>query len=724
MRSRRWHDLRALLAPGENITRVQWTRRTAAATAACLALCAGSASAHEELRGDTTLDHTVVGGDPAQGFQFLRLGPGEPYAVRNDLTNPLGGREARRRSLAYFGQITDFQLSDEESPARVEFLDVDPSNTANAAYRPQEALIPHLTEWAIRQMNEFVRSPIAQGNGARASMLNAIMTGDLADNQQLNETEWVRTLLEGGIVDPNSGTSDLTGTNCPPGTPLDDPAKYTGVQDKDDTPTDDPHYYDPDDPSGDAAGWPKYPGLLDRAQQPFVAEGLKVPSYVLFGNHDGLVQGNQAATAPIERIATGCVKPLAASGLATAFDPGVILTPPASVMLIPPDQRRQFVDKLQFKKLFDTGRQVDDHGFGLVDKAEIDASQGAASYYDWSPAPGVRFVALDTLSEGGVTPQSSNGNVDEPQFNWFEAVLKEATARDEIVVVFAHHARSSLTADVPDEAAGECPPDDEHNHPANPGCDRDPRESNVKLGDDVAALMHKYPHAVAYVAGHSHENRIAPQKSEDGKAYWEIKSPAIADWPPQDRVIEVMDNCDGTLSVFGTILDTANRVNAPAAGSAAGGFDSETLASIARVITYNDPQLGPKSNAQGKAEADRNVELVIKDPRRLPPACAGANTVPTGGGGGGTVGPKPKIKLSVKPRRVRGGRRTCFRFRATSGGRVVPGATVGFAGRRVKTGKAGTKKICRRIYRSKRAYAKAKGFQTGRASVKVLRRKR
>ncbi|HEX8742175.1 MAG TPA: hypothetical protein VF712_03485 [Thermoleophilaceae bacterium] len=709
-------------------------RRPAAwlATLALALAAATSATAHtshgaaDPLAGDSTLDHTITGDDPKQGFKFLRLGPGEPYAVRTDLAAPRDGRAGRRRSLAYFGQITDFQLADEESPARVEFLDVDPSNTANAAYRAQEALIPHLTDWSIRQMNAFTTSPIAQGNGERASMLAAMMTGDLADNQQRNETEWVRTLLEGGLLDPNSGTSDLSGTSCPPGTPLDDPRNYTGVQDHDDTPTDDPHYYDPDDPSGEAAGWPKYAGLLDQAQKPFMAEGLRVPSYVLFGNHDGLVQGNQSATAPIERIATGCVKPLAATGIATAFEP-TVLTPPASVMLVPPDQRRQFVDKLQFKKIFDTPAQADDHGFALVDRAELDASGGAAGYYEWSPRPGLRFVALDTLSEGGVTPTSSNGNVDEPQFNWFEGVLRKATARDEIVVVFAHHARSSLTADVPDEATGECPPDDEHGHSANPGCDRDPRPSNPKLGDDVAALMHRYPNAVAYVAGHSHENRVAPQKSEDGKAgYWELKSPALADWPPQDRVVEVMDNCDGTLSIFGTILDTANRVEAPAPGTAAGGFDSQTLASIARTLTYNDPQLGPGSGAQGK-EIDRNVELLVRDPRRFPPACAGANTGGAGGGtgGGGTkAGAKPKIKLSVKPRTVRGGRRTCFRFKATSAGRVVPGATIGFAGRRGTTGRKGTKKVCLRIYRSKPVYAKRKGFQTGRSTIRVLRRKR
>jgi metallophosphoesterase (TIGR03767 family) len=707
--------------------------RTAAlgAALATLALGVGSSSAHEDLRGDSTLDHTVTGGDPKQGFQFLRLGPGEPYAVRDDLAAPQAGRDARRRSLAYFGQITDFQLADEESPARVEFLDTDPSGTASSAFRPQEALVPHLVDWAIRQMNLFTTSPIPQGNGEKASLVNAVMTGDLADNQQLNETGWVKTLLEGGLLDPNSGTNDLSGTLCPPGTPLDDPRNYTGVQDYDDYANDSPHFYDPDQPSGEYAGWPKYAGLLDQAQKPFMAEGLKVPSYVLFGNHDGLAQGNEDAIAPIESIATGCVKPYTQApggGMLSALDPafvGGIFTDPTKAMLVPPDARRQFVDKLQFKKTFDTDRQADDHGFGHVDPAELAASGGAASYYDWSPRPGVRFVALDSLSEGGVTGVSDKGNIDEPQFQWFERVLKKATAGDELVVVFAHHARSSLTANVPDEAAAACgTEDDGHGHPQNPGCDRDPRSSNPKLGDDVAALMHRYPHAVAFVAGHSHENRVAPQKADDGSsAYWEVKSPAIADWPPQNRLIEVMDNCDGTLSLFGTMLDTANRVGAPAPGTAAGGFDSETLASIGRVITYNDPQVGPGSGSQGQP-TDRNVELLLKDPRKAPPACAGANTGGGDTGGGGSTGATPKIKLSVKPKRVLGGRKTCFRFKATSNGRVVPGAKVGFAGRRANTGRTGKAKVCRKVYLSKRAYAKKKGFQTGRAKVKVLRRKR
>ena len=261
--------------------------------------------------------------------------------MRADILAPNPGREAGRVSLAYFGQITDFQLADEESLARVEFLDPDPSGVARSAWRPQEAFVVHSVDQSIRAMNRFLSSPVPQGDGTRARMVNAVMTGDLADNMQRNETEWVVRLLEGGMLDPNSGTSDLTGTSCPPGTPLDDPEKYTGVQDYDDY-FESGAFYDPDKPIDQYASWPAYPGLMDRAQLPFEAEGLKVPSYSLFGNHDGLVQGTEDATREFEDIAVGCVKPYSAAttDLGSALNPGFLTSLAATSFHVPPGGSR------------------------------------------------------------------------------------------------------------------------------------------------------------------------------------------------------------------------------------------------------------------------------------------------------------------------------------------------------------------------------------------------
>ena len=88
-------------------------------------------------------------------------------------------------------------------------------------------------------------------------------------------------------------------------------------------------------------------------------------------------------------------------------------------------------------------------------------------------------------------------------------------------------------------------------------------------------------------------------------------------------------------------------------------------------------------------------------------------------------GALPTIRLSVAPRRVRGGTTNCFRFRATVSGRPVAGAKVGFAGRRAATGANGRATICRRVYRPlKPAWATKRGHRPGRARVTVLPRRR
>ena len=578
--------------------------------------------------GRTTLEHRIVG-DPDAPFSFLRSAAGEPHVVRQEgVGTAHPGRERRRRSLAYVGQLTDFQVADEESPARVEFVDpaANPPfpSVVSGAWRPQEALVAHGVDLAIRNLNRFVdRSPVAQGDGSRARMSMALMTGDLADNQHYNESEWVRILLEGGTLDPNSGSGDPADyANCPPGTPgPDEAARYTGVQDYDDY-VEGNQFYDPDTPLGPWSAWPAYPGLMDRAQQPFVAAGLRVPSYVTFGNHDGLAQGNAAALRPFEDVGIGCVKPLVPAPNATnpqaALDPaflsGLLTTQPQNAMLVPPDPDRRYVDKAQFKALYAAGRQPDAHGFAFVDPAENRASNGAAAYYAWDAIPGFRFISIDTLSEAGVAGPSAEGNIDDPQWQWLRRELAAAERAGKLSVLFGHHPIGSLNVDLPDEMAPPCTTGDAHGHDTNPGCDRDPRSSTpIHVGTDLRDLLLEHRHAIAYVAGHTHENRVTAFPRAGGGGFWGIETPSIVDWPPQSRLVEVMDNRDGTLSIFGTIVDSEAPVVSPASGTAAVGLDVPALASIGRTLSYNDPQAGAGSG-DGRP-LDRNVELLVADPR-------------------------------------------------------------------------------------------------------------
>jgi hypothetical protein len=297
----------------------------------------------------------------------------------------------------------------------------------------------------------------------------------------------------------------------------------------------------------------------------------------------------------------------------------LLLTNPTSVALVPPDPDRRYVNKAQYKQVFIDGSQPDGHGFGYVDPAELAASGGAAGYYSWSPTPGFRMIALDTVSEGGVVGPSADGNIDDPQFQWLKGQLEEAKSKGQLVVLFSHHAIPSLTADVADEAAPPCTGADTHGHDANPGCDVDPRSSQpIHLGADLEALLFQYPNAVAWIAGHSHVNSVEPHPNPSGRGgFWSIRVAAEADWPQQGRLVEFFDNGDGTLSIFGTIVDHAGAAAAPAPGPAAA-FDPAQLASVGRTLAYNDPQSGARACSPdpcGEGEADdRNVELLVDVP--------------------------------------------------------------------------------------------------------------
>jgi metallophosphoesterase (TIGR03767 family) len=599
---------------------------------------AAALAAPSDTEGQATTEQRVVPAAPG-AYRFLQLGAGEPYTVRQELGSAGGSRTATRTSLVYFGQLSDFQLADEESPARVEIIDplASPTLPFNAAWRPWEALNPHIDEAMVRQVNQFTAaSPVADGSGAQRAMDLTIETGDAADSQQLNETLWVRTLLEGGSLNPNSGVSKATYSHplCPnlfvPGAA--EAARYTGVQDYDDWfegPF--PEFYDPDVPAGPHAAWPKYPGLMDRAQQAFTTVGLDVPSYVAFGNHDALVQGNAAANSAFEQVATGCLKPMIPVSnpsnpnfLASLLDPvkllSTLLTSPQNLILVPGDPKRQFVSKKQYKDVFKGGSQADGHGFDFVDAAQEAASKGAAGYYAWSPTPGMRFVALDTVAEAGTiaTPSghfTSDGNIDDPQFKWLRGQLEAATAADELVVIFSHHAPESLVADAPDELAPFCLFADSHGHDINPGCDLDPRNSQpIHLEADAVALLHEFPNAIAWVAGHSHDNVVNPYPSPSGPGgFWSVRVAAEADWPQQSRLLEVFDNHDGTLSIFGTLLDHVGQSVAPPPGTPASAMDFNDLASAGRTMSFNDLQTGAPIG-EGQPD-DRNVELLLDDPR-------------------------------------------------------------------------------------------------------------
>jgi metallophosphoesterase (TIGR03767 family) len=211
------------------------------------------------------------------------------------------------------------------------------------------------------------------------------------------------------------------------------------------------------------------------------------------------------------------------------------------------------------------------HGFTAQNRAH------GTAYYTFEPSSGVLGIVLDTCNPNGY----AEGSIDKPQFEWLKLVLATNTSKH--VIVFSHHTAATMT-----------------NRLRVTGLDVRQRI----LGPAVVTELHKYPNVVAWVNGHTHRNQIVAQKRFLKPGFWEINTASHVDFPQQARLIELVDNKDGTLSIFCTMIDHAGQATANLNDQSVLG-----LSSISRELSANDPQ--ETSSARQGAPTDRNVELLV-----------------------------------------------------------------------------------------------------------------
>jgi metallophosphoesterase (TIGR03767 family) len=485
------------------------------------------------------------------------------------------GRHGRRRSLAYFAHLTDTHIADEASPARHERL-YGRKPMFGGFWRPQEAFGPHVVDQTVRAVNRQRISRLPSAGGP-APLGFALVTGDLADNAQVNEVRWAVRALDGGRVDPFSGRRISRGNRC---------AARPAVRRRLNRAVAQRRYVGVAASRRHLARWP---GSLDRAQRRIVAEGLAVPWFSVRGNHDALPQGHYGPAVVHPRWApTGCRKVMARRPTPAAIaDPwGSLRRTLPGATFVPPDPRRRFLrSPAEFRRLHGSADHA--HGFGLTPAGERRRSRGGALYYAFSPHPALRFIALDTTADAG----GAGGNLDHPQYMWLARELRRARQRDQLVVVYAHHPLEMMDNTAHDELAGRF--------------DRDPRDSRpVHLGRtgpaSLRALLMRSPNVILYLAGHKHYDRVWPNFMPGGRGFWQVITNALAGAPQEARMIELMDNGDGSLSIFTTML-----AHAAPPGS---------LAAIARELAWSRRPGGRRAGGAGGPM--RNVELVVRDPRR------------------------------------------------------------------------------------------------------------
>ncbi len=544
---------------------------------------AGTATPDVAAPAHTTLDGTYLRGQAGRGgYVSLRRGPAEPHVVRTDLATPSRRRLATRRALLAFAHLTDTHVVDAQSPARAEFV-ARYGGALAGGHRPQEVLCTQVVDAMATAVRRTGRGPVT---GRPLDL--ALSTGDNVDNRQYNEVRWFIDLLDGGKqVRADSG----------------DRSRWEGVSDQD-LLSYDVHYWHPDgQPEGrepdrlrQLLGFPELPGLLDACRRPFTSTGLGLPWYSVYGNHDGAIQGTLTRNPSLGEYAVGPVKHIGLGPSPSdlpALTPGVLLGGPARLVTADPDRR--FLTKREWvaEHLKTAGLPVG-HGF-TAQNVEQDTA-----YYAADVAPQVRLLALDSTTPGGY----DTGSIDVPQRDWLEEQLRSCSSRylsadgtwvsqpgvrDRLVLIASHH--TVATMDNPLLAPGET-------------------QRRIQ-GDEVLALLLRFPNVVAWLNGHTHTNAVTPHRGPAG-GFWEVTSASHIDWPQQSRLVELVDNRDGTLSVFGTVIDTA--------ASLAGGLASPLqLAGLSRELSANNPNTRAEADPdarRGTAE-ERNVELVVKAPFRL-----------------------------------------------------------------------------------------------------------
>lgn len=523
------------------------------------------------------------------GYRRITSGPGWPLVVRGDITAAGRGRQDRRTPLACFVQFTDLHVADVQSPLRTEYLRAG----SPGSWRSQEALSVAGAVSLVEQVNALGGGPYTGRSPAFV-----MSTGDNIDNHSMVELEWFLTLMSGGRITPNTG----------------DPTAYEGVQN-----CGLPLYWHPDDGLRDQdkmRGLPRIPGFLEAAIRPITSPGLRIPWYSTPGNHDDLPGGCLAPQDPmLTEYITGSRKLFSVPDSDVAAFAKVLDTgdDPKSTVLkeilahnarrartVTADERRRLATPHDYLRahLNPAFAGAGPVGHGYTEN-HLD---GERMYYTFPIADGVVGISIDTTYRSG----HFEGSLGTEQLQWLERMLTAHSARhydadgrvvhnagadDAHLLVFSHHHSPSMTRR-PDAART-----DEVRHD----------------GEEVIALLSRFPNVVAWINGHSHINRITPHAHPvPARSFWEVNTASHVDYPQHARLLELVDNHDGTLSLFTTLIESAAPHRADFDDLSAVG-----LASLYRELAYNAPGLAAGMGAgvheaMAGTPADRNTELLVR----------------------------------------------------------------------------------------------------------------
>jgi metallophosphoesterase (TIGR03768 family) len=456
------------------------------------------------------------------GYGTWQYGSGLDAGKRLDLMPPGYSAESASNAakLLTFFTMTDIHITDEESPAQAILLGY--KGGSSSAYSPVMMYTTQVLDAAVQTINALhKKNPFDFG----------ISLGDTCNSTQYNETRWYIDVLDGGLINPDSGAKD-------------DPI----------------------------------PGSNNDYQDEFIAVGLdkNIPWYQTLGNHDHFFTGflpvndylrNTFVGTAILNLGNPFVDPAGADsrGLymgaldgrtvyGDVIGTGPVASYPDGAPTIPAaDANRRSLARAEWmREFFTTTSHPVGHGFS---QADVDNNGFACySFVPRSDIPIKVIVLDDTQREDDRNNPASlgygHGSLDQERYDWLVSELDSGQASGQLMIIAAHvpigvEVYPSMMAWNPDAPVSEA---------------------------QLLAKLHSYSNLILWIAGHRHVNQVTalPYNVSDPNdhpelGFWEVETSSLRDFPQQFRTLEIVRNSDKTISIFVTDVDPAVRSGSLAA---------------------------------------------------------------------------------------------------------------------------------------------------------------
>jgi len=269
------------------------------------------------------------------------------------------------------------------------------------------------------------------------------------------------------------------------------------------------------------------PGPGNDYNDPFFSDGLPVPWFAALGNHETQYNGGFGVLDDAIREAAAGEAVYQSNWFPNGFRDGATLT--AEVRTegpTPADPERvpqRIGEALQL--LYEAGGSPQGHGLTADDVAANRA------YFSLRPIPDrpIRLITLQTVDPDAGTGAGAMGFMDDEQFAWLEAELTAADAAHELIIILSHHRIEDIAAN-----------------------------SDIS-GYELAATLAASDGVVLQLTGHGHFNDGDPHshdpESSPDFGYWELMVSSTLDFPMHSRILELVLEGNGHLSVYVTNID-------------------------------------------------------------------------------------------------------------------------------------------------------------------------